>query len=215
VQPDLRHHSLFFPNQDGYTRGRFEARNRSSYRYIIFLHLYSSLVMEFPGAINRHRSAEGRPYTTTTTRTTYVNPSYKLPSSKTQVRSGSQTSSPTPASSTSSFPTVRPQSGPGPSQSQPRDVTINGVVFETSNRSLVRKDSASISSSGRLLAQPSPLVKPSSKPPSSGPPRPRVQSQFSRNKSEVGPRTRAYKPKGPPRNRLKLDNTRRAYQSVY
>ena len=171
--------------------------------------------MEFPGAINRHRSTESRPYPAT--RTSYVNPSYKLPSSKTQVRPGSQTPTATPASSTStsSVPTVRPQSGPGPSQSQPRDVTINGVVFETSNRSLVRKDSASIYSSGRLLVQPSPLVKPSSKPPSFGPPRPRVQSQFSRNKSEVGPRSRVYKPKGPPRNRLKLDNTRRAYQSVH
>lgn len=167
--------------------------------------------MVFLGAINRHRSTETHPYPTT--RNTYVNPSYRLPTSKTHVRPGSQTPSATPASSTSSLPTVRPQSGPGPSQSQPRDVTINGVVFETSKRSLVRKDSASISSSGRLLVQPSPLVKPSSKPPSIGP-RPRVQSQFSRNKSAVGPRTRVYKPKGPPRSRLRLDNTRRAYQSV-
>ena len=171
--------------------------------------------MEFSGAINRHRSTDGRPYTTTT-RTSYVNPSYKHQSSKTHVRPGFQSSGTTQASSTTSFPTVRPQSGPGPSQSQPRDVTINGVVFETSNRSLVRKDGASMSSSGQLLAEPSLLVKPSStKPASFGPPRPRVQSQFSRNKADVRPRTRVYKPKGPPRNRLKLDNTRRAYQSVH
>ncbi|KAH9066808.1 hypothetical protein EDB87DRAFT_1588342 [Lactarius vividus] len=153
-------------------------------------------IARLTGAINRHRSTEGRPLPSyPTTRNTYVNPSYKLSSSKTQPRPGSQTPSPAPTSNASSIPTVRPQSGPGPSQSQPRDVTINGVVFETSKRSLVRKD-----------------IKPSSKPPSFGP-RPRAQSQFSRNKSEVGPRARVYKPKGPPRSRLKLDNTRRAYQS--
>ena len=42
-----------------------------------------------------------------------------------------------------------------------------------------------------------------------------MQSQFSRNKLEVGPRTRNYKPKGPSRSRLKFDNTRRAYPSVH
>jgi hypothetical protein len=173
-------------------------------------------VMDFLGAINRHRSGEARPpHPSTTTRTSYVNPSYKPPSSKPVVRPGPQTSAAPPASSASSVvPTVRPPSGPGPSQSQPRDVTINGVVFETSKRSLVRKDSASVYSFGRLVAQPSLVVKPSSKPPSFGP-RPRVQSQFSRNKSQVGPRARVYKPKGPPRSRLKLDNTRRSYQSVH
>jgi len=150
-------------------------------------------IARLTGAINRHRSGEARP--PHSTRTSYVNPSYKPPSSKPLVRPGSQTPAAPPPSSASSVPTVRPPSGPGPSQSQPRDVTINGVVFETSKRSLVRKD-----------------IKPSSKPPSFGP-RPRVQSQFSRNKSQAGPRARVYKPKGPPRSRLKLDNTRRSYQS--
>jgi len=56
-------------------------------------------------------------------------------------------------------------------------------------------------------------VIPPTKPPSSGP-RPRVQSQFSRNRLEGGPRTRVYKPKAPSRNHLKLDNTRRTYRSV-
>ena len=82
---------------------------------------------------------------------------------------------------------IDPPSGPGPSQSQPRSVIIDGVVFEASKCSLVCKDSAFISSSGRLLAQLSFPVKPSSKLPSFGP-RPCVQSQFSRNKSQVGPR---------------------------
>ena len=137
-------HFLFPTNQDDYSRGRFEARNRPSYRFVLFTHLYSSLVMECLGAINRHRSGEARPpQPYTTTRTSYVNPSYKPPSSKPPVRPGSQTSGAPPASRPSSIPTVRPPSGPGPSQSQPRDVTINGVLFETSKRSLVRKDSAS------------------------------------------------------------------------
>lgn len=149
----MRHYSLFPTNQDGYSRGRFEARNCPSYRFVLFTHLYSSLVMECLGAINRHRSGEARPpQPYTTTRTSYVNPSYKPPSSKPPVRPGSQTSGAPPTSSSSSIHTVRPPSGPGPSQSQPRDVTINGVLFETSKRSLVRKDSASISTFRRLLA---------------------------------------------------------------
>jgi hypothetical protein len=170
------------------------------------LHLYN-----VPGAINRHRSGEGPtrpPYTTS--RTSYVNPSYKPPSSK---ASGYQASSATSTDSANPSATVRPPSGPGPSRTQPRDVTINGVVFESSKRSLVRKDSACMHSSTLPFVQLSLLVKPSVKPPSSGS-RPRVMSQFSRNKSEVGPRTRTYKPKGPSGRRSKFDNTHRAYQLV-
>ena len=54
---------------------------------------------------------------------------------------------------------------------------------------------------------------PTPKSPSSGA-RPRVQSQYSRNRLDGGPRTRVYKPKGPSRGHLKLDNTRRSYRSV-
>ncbi|KAI0289611.1 hypothetical protein BC826DRAFT_970906 [Russula brevipes] len=141
------------------------------------------LTFQVLGAINRHRSGEGhaRP-PPSKTRTTYVNPSYKPPSSKTHVRPEYQASSANPA------PSSRPST-------TPHDVTIDGVVFESSKRSLVRKD-----------------IVPSAKPPSAGL-RPRVQSQFSRNRSQVGPRTRVYKPKGPSRSRLKLDNTRGAYRS--
>jgi len=104
------------------------------------------------GAINRHRSGQGQ----ATTRTTYVNPSYKPPSSKPYVRPEHQ--APNVTSTTSSSPsttatTVRPPSGPGPSHSQPHDVTINGVVFERSKRSLVRKDSASIPSFAQPFEQ--------------------------------------------------------------
>ncbi|KAF8475242.1 hypothetical protein DFH94DRAFT_795213 [Russula ochroleuca] len=153
-------------------------------------------IARLTGAINRHRSGEGQarpPYSTT--RTTYVNPSYKPPSSKSYVRSEHQASGVNPTtSSRPSSTTVRPPSGPGPSNSTPQDVTINGVVFESSKRSLVRKD-----------------IMPSAKPSSVA--RPRVQSQYSRNRLDGGPRTRAYKPKGPSRGHLKLDNTRRSYRS--
>lgn len=54
---------------------------------------------------------------------------------------------------------------------------------------------------------------PSAKPPSSGA-RPRVQSQYSRNRLDRGSRARVYKPKGPSRSHLKLDNTRRTYRFV-
>ena len=106
------------------------------------------------GAINRHRSGQGQgrpPHSTT--RTTYVNPSYKPPSSKPQVLPEYKAAGVTPTTSSRPSPTVRPPSGPGPSLSQPHDVTIDGVVFESSKRSLVRKDSASITSSTQPFAQ--------------------------------------------------------------
>ncbi|KAI0272600.1 hypothetical protein BC834DRAFT_857499 [Gloeopeniophorella convolvens] len=153
-------------------------------------------IARLTGAINRHRNGEIQARPQTSSRTTYVNPSYKTSSTKGYVRPGYQSVNTTSTTSPSSSATVRPPPGPGPgpSHSQPRDVTIGGVKFESSRRTLVRKD-----------------IKPTAPPPSSGP-RPRVQSQFSRNKAEVGPRARVHKPKPPPRNRLKLDNTRRPYQ---
>jgi hypothetical protein len=183
---------------------------------VLFVFFYSSMLSlnQTLGAINRHRSGQGQAKPHSTTRTTYVNPSYKPPSLKSYVRTEHQTTNSTSTTSSKPPTTVRPPSGPGPSQSQPHDVTIDGVVFESSKRSLVRKDSASIPSSAQLFRATSLPVIPSAKPPSSRV-RPRVQSQFSRNRLEAGPRTRLYKPKGPSRNRLKLDNTRKAYQSVH
>jgi hypothetical protein len=118
------------------------------------IHTLIPFLSQSLGAINRHRSGQGQarpPYSTT-----YVNPSYKPPSSKSYVRPEHQATNVT--STTSSSPstaatTVRPPSGPGPSHSQPHDVTINGVVFESSKRSLVRKDSASIPSFAQPFAQ--------------------------------------------------------------
>lgn len=202
------------PNHDGYTRSCTQARNCPSYRYLPFFSYVDVSFIKILGAINRHRSGESQaPPSSLTTRRTYVNPSYKPPSSKAYVRPGYQASGTTSTSSSRSSTTVRPPSGPGPSLSQPHDVTLNGIVFESSKRSLVRKDSASILSPAQLSRNRHPPVVPIANPASSGV-RPRVQSQFSRNKLEVGPRARIYKPKGPLRNRLKLDNTRKAYQSV-
>jgi len=106
------------------------------------------------GAINRHRSEQGpaRP-PHSTTRTTYVNPSYKPPSSRAYVRAEYQAAGAAPSTNSMPSTTVRPPSGPGPSLSQPHDVTIDGVVFESSKRSLVRKDRASIPSSTQPFAQ--------------------------------------------------------------
>ena len=120
-------------------------------------HTLNPFLSQSLGAINRHRSGQGpaRP-PCSTTRTTYVNPSYKPPSSKSYVRPEHQDTNVTSTTSLSpsiTATTVRPPSGPGPSQSQPHDVTINGVVFESSKRSLVRKDSASIPSFAQPCAQ--------------------------------------------------------------
>jgi hypothetical protein len=181
--------------------------------FFFFCRCWCSFLIKVLGAINRHRSGEGQarpPHSTT--RTTYVNPSYKPPS-KAYVRPEYQASGVNTTTSSRSSTTVRPPSGPGPSQSSPHDVTIDGVVFESSKRSLVRKDSASITFLAQpFVQQPSPVM-PSAKPTSSGA-RPRVQSQYSRNRLDGGPRTRVYKPKGPSRSHLKLDNTRRAYRFV-
>jgi len=106
------------------------------------------------GAINRHRSVQGQarpPHSTT--QTTYVNPSYKPPSSRAYVRAEYQAAGAAPTASSKPSTTVRPPSGPGSSLSRPHDVTIDGVVFESSKRSLVRKDRASIPSSTQPFAQ--------------------------------------------------------------
>lgn len=113
------------------------------------------LLLKTSGAINRHRSGQGQarpPHSTM--RTTYINPTYKPPSSRAYVRPENQAAGAVPTtSSTRPSTIVRPPSGPGPSLSQPHDVTIDGVVFESSKRSLVRKDRASISSSAQPFAQ--------------------------------------------------------------
>lgn len=151
-----RHRSLFFNfNNDGDPRRSTQTRNCPSHRYLPFP--ASIDTFSYPktlGAINRHRSGQGqvRP-PPSATRTTYINPSYKAPSSRAYIRPENQAASAAPSTSSRPSTTVRPPSGPGPSISQPHDVTIDGVVFESSKRSLVRKDRASIPFSAQPFAQ--------------------------------------------------------------
>lgn len=112
-----------------------------------------------------------------------MNPNYKPPSKST-----------TPVPST-----VHPPRLPVPSSSQKRDVVIGGVAFESSGRSLVRKD----------------LNKPSSVGDSKPPRRPVPPITLARNKAGtlVNP-NRTYKPKvsrGRARN-MTLNNSHRPYQ---
>ncbi|CDO75838.1 hypothetical protein BN946_scf184951.g36 [Trametes cinnabarina] len=158
------------------------------------------------GAINRHKSGEstapprsaGAPAVVARTRSNvYVNPNYKPPA-KTVRPPVSAPIHPRPAPR---LPVSLPQ--------QKRDVVIDGIAFESSGLSLVRKD----------------LPKPPSKPPSttavkSVPRPPMSQSAFVRNKAGILVNSaRTYKPKmsrrGRPMNRnLTLNNTRGPYQSV-
>ncbi|KAH9852030.1 hypothetical protein C2E23DRAFT_827268 [Lenzites betulinus] len=155
------------------------------------------------GAINRHKSADPvvRPQAPAASfvkprSNVYVNPNYK-PAAK-NIRP------PAPA-----VVRPRPVSRPPPSlPEEKRDVVIGGVAFESSGRSLVRKD----------LPKPAPkppsstTIRPISRPPVSRPP-------FVRNKAgTLVNANRSYKPKtsgrGHPMNRnMTLDNTRRPYQS--
>jgi len=90
-----------------------------------------------------------------------------------------------------------------PAPTQIKDVVLNGVAFESSRRSLVRKDLP--------------------KPPSSGPSKPRVSppqttsQPFTRKSGHLIPATRIYKPKAPRgrrgRNMTLNNSTRTSYQA--
>ncbi|TCD71859.1 hypothetical protein EIP91_003202 [Steccherinum ochraceum] len=146
-------------------------------------------IARLTGAINRRKAedpkpprAQSYPATSRPRHNVYVNPSYKPPSSSKPV---------VPPSST----TFRPQILPTvPPSTATRDVVIGGVAFQTSGRSLVRKD---LPKPARSTA-PKPLV-------ARGPTYPRQK-----------PANRIYKPKssrGRPTNRnMTLTNTRRPYQ---
>ncbi|KAL6298986.1 hypothetical protein BKA93DRAFT_743152 [Sparassis latifolia] len=153
-------------------------------------------IARLSGAINRHKTGEqvSRPPTYPPARprnNVYINPNYKPPSKTSK-----------PASST-----VRPmyqQRSVAPSTAQKRDVVISGVAFESSGRSLVRKDlpkPAPASISKTLISQPT-----------------ISHTTFTRNKAGTLVNTnRSYKSKASRRGRptgrnMTLDNTRRPYQ---
>ncbi|KIP08826.1 hypothetical protein PHLGIDRAFT_103840 [Phlebiopsis gigantea 11061_1 CR5-6] len=147
-------------------------------------------IARLTGAINRHKTTEYRPRPPTgynpaskPRNNVYVNPNYKPPSK--------------PAS-TASTPRLPPSKPSGTNDK--RDVVIGGVAFESSGRSLVRKD----------LAQAKP------KPPPSKPPM--KNASFARTKADAFVNaSKMYKPKGARRGRptnrnMTLNNTRRPYQ---
>ncbi|KAI0766595.1 hypothetical protein BD413DRAFT_480613 [Trametes elegans] len=154
------------------------------------------------GAINRHKTGETAPRpptvpTTTYTRprsNVYVNPNYKPPA-------------PRPALPVVTQPraTSRP---PASIPQEPRDVVIDGVAFESSGRSLVRKDLPKLPPKPPLATTLKPIARP-----------PPPQSTFVRNKAgTMLNANRTYKPKtsrrGRPMNRnMTLTNNRRPYQS--
>ncbi|KZT18328.1 hypothetical protein NEOLEDRAFT_1143522 [Neolentinus lepideus HHB14362 ss-1] len=124
----------------------------------------------------------------------YVNPNYKPPSS-----SMFRPAIPTPLSSTV-------PSRPSSVSAEKKEVVIGGVAFESSGRSLVRKD----------LPKPAPA--PVTKPPSR-PPRPR--SDYNRNTAgHLINTSRQYKPRssrsrviGRPNRNMTLNNNVRPYQA--
>ncbi|KAH9940919.1 uncharacterized protein BXZ73DRAFT_42563 [Epithele typhae] len=160
------------------------------------------------GAINQHKTGAASvrpPVPATSARpraNVYVNPNYKPPL---------QTSYPQPAANSAPRPVPRPAPRSVPSSTQDkRDVVIDGIAFESSGRSLVRKD----------LPKPVVTFKPpstSSAPSTTVPPK--RYHGFVRNKAgTLMNSARPYKPKssirGRPMNRnMTLDNTRRPYQS--
>ncbi|KAI0953909.1 hypothetical protein AcV7_007305 [Taiwanofungus camphoratus] len=152
---------------------------------------------QYSGVINAHKTGGPPPQSTSSQPThprnnVYVNPNYKPPS-----KSGRQPPLATQSSK------LQP---PAPNTSQKRDVVIGGVAFESSGRSLVRKDLPKPVSTTAVKA---PL-----RPPASS-----SRSTYTRNQAGTLVNVnRSYKPKTSRRGRLPirnmtLNNTRKQYQS--
>ncbi|KAG1850652.1 hypothetical protein F4604DRAFT_1934325 [Suillus subluteus] len=154
-------------------------------------------IVRLTGAINQHKSTQQSVGSFSAPRSNaYFNPKYKPPASYRP----SEYQKPA-----SKF--IRPSTRPPhpPQASSIHDVVIDGVTFESSTRSLVRKD----------------LPKPPSAPPKA--PLRSIPQQVDFSRTTTGhliPAGRAYKPKAPsrirqrrPRNRnMTLDNTRGSQQ---
>ncbi|EIM86914.1 uncharacterized protein STEHIDRAFT_97798 [Stereum hirsutum FP-91666 SS1] len=162
-------------------------------------------IARLKGAINRHKSGEAPAKSVSQSvprSNSYAsNNKYAKPVSNKWVRPGSV---PSTSAAPPRPPPVRPSVG---SSQTPRDVVIDGVAFESSSRSLVRKD----------LPKPKPVSATTSRPPR--PAKPPFSSEYARNKAgTLVKSTRTYKPKGPPPSRrvnrnMTLNNNRRPYQS--
>ena len=182
------------------------------------------------GAINRHKSGsttqQSTGYSVARPRnSTYVNPNYKPPSTQHKLPTKYVRSTTT---------AYKPQPPPVPGPSQTRDIVIGGVAFESSGRSLVRKDCAlsqfSVQSRDFSSALDNPTLLSVPKPVTAKavPPRPtNSHADFSRtNTGHLIPSSRTYKPTSRGRGRgrargrgrpvnMTLDNSRRPYQSVW
>ncbi|KAG5643792.1 hypothetical protein DXG03_009615 [Asterophora parasitica] len=154
-----------------------------------------SEIARLTATINQHKLVISAhpPYRTNSRNNTYVNPNYK-PANK-YVR---------PTSSVAQRPTAPPLPPMKPPSTAVKDVVLNGVAFESSGRSLVRKD----------------LPKPVSSGPSIPRANPQHQVPFTRKSGHLIPTSRLYKPKpsrgrrGRPTNRnMTLNNTTRPYQA--
>jgi len=200
---------------------------------IVFSSTDSPHNLYHPGAINRHKSGsttqQSAGYSAAPRNNTYVNPNYKPPS--TQYKPPTKYVRP---ATTAYKPQPPPVSGP----SQTRDVVIGGVAFESSGRSLVRKDCAlyqfSVQSrdllctlrNPALISVPKPATAKTAIPRSTNP-----HADLSRtNAGHLVPSGRTYKPTSRGRGRgrgrgrargrgglfnMTLDNSRRPYQSVW
>ncbi|KAF5383611.1 hypothetical protein D9615_003726 [Tricholomella constricta] len=157
-----------------------------------------SEIARLTATINQHKSVisgNPGPHRTNSRNNTYINPNYK-PSNK-YVR---------PAFNVVQRPTAPPTPPLQPSSTEVKDVVLNGVAFESSGRSLVRKDLPKPVASGTNI------------------PRANTQYQapFTRKSGHLIPTSRVYKPKssrgrhGRPVNRnMTLNNTTRPYQFVF
>lgn len=146
-------------------------------------------IARLTGAINRHKTTDYPPRPPSTfylgarpRNNVYVNPNYKPPSKPTVT------------------PSVPPRQPPKlVPTSEKREVVIGGVAFESSGRSLVRKD----------------LVTSKPKPPPTKPPAP--NGSFAGSKASAIHHASKYKPKprrGRPTNRnMTLNNTRRPFHA--
>ncbi|EGO22276.1 hypothetical protein SERLADRAFT_472853 [Serpula lacrymans var. lacrymans S7.9] len=160
-------------------------------------------IARLTGAINNHKSKHqattySRDYPTKSRSNTYINPNYKPPTNPSHFKSSQFTRAPA---------TSKPPPPPAPGPSQAREVVIDGVAFQSSGRSLVRKD----------------LPKPATAPPTSVSFKPVSQrTDYSRTQGgHLIPSGRVYKPKVSSRGRrgrtmnrnMTLNNNRSSYQS--
>ena len=179
--------------------------------------------------VNEGYKSSYAPYPQPRRHNPYVNPNYKAANK--YIRPGLNVAGPSkPASTTTTIPnatiktptpTIPPVSSSPVSSTggQTKEVVLGGVAFESSSRSLVRKDCKCVFNwflyiSLRIHAFSVP--KPS-KPVSTGKPPPSTRSQhlhhFSRKTGHVPP-ARAYKQKSRRGRNMTLNNTRRPYSCV-